>query len=278
MSPAALATTAKLIPFPRRAAGEAPAVVVRLDAGDRISPPPTRLRNVRLTIGLIVGSLGLHAAVIAALLQPAAPLDGVAIPAIAVDIVLGNDTPAGLASVPALENAVELKPGELTPLAVATAAPEFIDRERVAAVEPREAAPAAVATAHPAEIRPDKVQTKPVPRRRAAPSARAQASSGIGLGGSSRANPNYYGEVAAHLARYKRFPDDARGKGDQGSALVRFSLNGRGEVTSVKLTRSSGSAPLDREAQAMVFRASPFPPPPDGRPQSFAVPVSFSIR
>jgi TonB family protein len=49
-------------------------------------------------------------------------------------------------------------------------------------------------------------------------------------------------------------------------------------VTSSRLARSSGVPSLDHEVTAMVRRASPFPPPPDGRPVSFTVPINFQVR
>jgi periplasmic protein TonB len=47
-------------------------------------------------------------------------------------------------------------------------------------------------------------------------------------------------------------------------------------VTSVRLARSSGNASLDRESQDLVRRASPFPPPPQGK-ASITVPVNFNV-
>jgi protein TonB len=60
--------------------------------------------------------------------------------------------------------------------------------------------------------------------------------------------------------------------------VVSFTINGGGSVTRVALVRGTGIASLDREAQAMVNRSSPFPPPPSQRPMRFTVPVSFDIR
>jgi protein TonB len=115
-------------------------------------------------------------------------------------------------------------------------------------------------------------------RNRAAPaSTPSVASNNVGRGRSD-ADTNYRGIVAAHLARYKQFPPEARSRGDQGVATVSFGLDGRGNVTSVRLVRGSGVASIDRETQAMVRRASPFPPPPAGRGTSFTVPVSFYLR
>jgi protein TonB len=109
------------------------------------------------------------------------------------------------------------------------------------------------------------------------PSVEAVAGSGRGAGRSSR-DSNYQGLVSAHLRRYKQYPAEARARGDRGSASITFSLSGNGGVTSVRLVRASGVASIDQEVQAMVRRASPFPAPPDGRPVSFTIPVSFDLQ
>lgn len=106
-------------------------------------------------------------------------------------------------------------------------------------------------------------------RQRAARAA-AVASSGVGRG-SSAAAANYQSAVLAHLSRYRNKPT---GTG-KGTAQVNFTITGSGVVTAVRLARSAGNATYDREAQAMPRRASPFPPPPNGRSRSFTVPIHF---
>jgi protein TonB len=112
-------------------------------------------------------------------------------------------------------------------------------------------------------------QSKPTPPRVAA------SRSGVGVG-SSRDIRNWAARVAAHLARNKRYPADALLRGIGGTASVAFTLDADGRVTSVRLARSSGNASLDRESQDLVRRASPFPPPPQGR-ASITVPVNFNV-
>ncbi|MBV6488792.1 MAG: TonB family protein [Pseudorhodoplanes sp.] len=158
-----------------------------------------------------------------------------------------------------------------------------------------------VATARPADSpsldavapKPADLERKPAPAREIAPKAKkdgkdrreraapasspSTASNSVGLG-RSHADTNYRGLVAAHLARYKQFPADARSRGQQGSVTISFSLSGSGSVNAVRLVRGSGVPSIDQEAQAMVRRASPFPSPPDGHAMSFTVPVSFHLR
>ena len=136
--------------------------------------------------------------------------------------------------------------------------------------------------ARPAETKAAEPSRTAAPTRdRASERARASAPSApannIGLGRSD-ATSNYRGLVAAHLSRYKQYPADARASGKTGTAAVTFTIGGGGGVTSVALARSSGVPSIDQEVVSMVRRASPFPPPPGGRPQSFTVPVGFAIR
>ena len=136
--------------------------------------------------------------------------------------------------------------------------------------------------ARPAETKAAEPTRIAAPTRdRASEQARASNPSNpannIGLGRSDY-DTNYRGLVAAHLARYKQYPADARSRGDRGTAAVTFSIGGGGGVTSVGLARSSGVASIDQEVVAMVRRASPFPAPPGGRAQSFTVPVSFHLN
>lgn len=125
----------------------------------------------------------------------------------------------------------------------------------------------------PASAKPAHESGQEQTRQAALPSA---GSSGIGRGHSD-ASSNYPGLVAAHLARFKRFPAEARGRGESGVATVRFTLDGGGRVSSVTLVRPSGNAAFDRESQDVVHRASPFPAPPDGQGKSFTIPVRFSL-
>ena len=138
--------------------------------------------------------------------------------------------------------------------------------------------PKPVKDAKPAkEARRIAAPTRENASREAKASTPSTAANNIGVGRSDNAS-NYPGLVSAHLRRHQQYPSDARGRGDQGTATVSFSLDGGGRVTSSRLARGSGYASLDQEVQAMVRRASPFPAPPGGRGQSFTVPVSFRLN
>jgi protein TonB len=185
-----------------------------------------------------------------------------------------------------------VQPQAQTPPEPAPVAQEPVKSEPVTPEPPKvELKPAPTHPAPPKPAPRREVRPKPAPKREAAreaprakaakqadaPGPRANAANGVGAGRSQN-SANYRGMVSAHLARYKRFPPEAQSQGAQGAASVRFALNGSGGVTSVSLVHGTGVSALDQEAVAMVRRASPFPAPPDGRPVSFTVPVSYKMR
>jgi periplasmic protein TonB len=87
--------------------------------------------------------------------------------------------------------------------------------------------------------------------------------------------------LAAHLERFKHYPDKARSRGDQGTATVAFTIDHNGRVVTSRIVQSSGSEMLDEETLAMLVRAQPLPKPPDNvldSELSFVVPVKFNIK
>ena len=292
-----------------------PATALVLDAAARPAPrgPIERRRQI---VAFLVISLALHGGLYAAFLEQPKPLASVGIEAITVDIVLGANSEAGLASTPG-ENEVqsaapaeEVKPDdeaveqqerttearpetpaterETTATEVTEAKPED---STIALVEtPRPETPTALPRETPPELpklqrpvekpRPKQPsQKKAVAPERKNTSAGAPANTASGLGrGRSDIDTNYRGLVAAHLTRNKQYPANAERNHDQGTASVTFTLDGSGRVTAAHLVRGSGHASLDQEVQAMVRRASPFPPPPGGRPMTFTVPVIFRLQ
>ena len=74
----------------------------------------------------------------------------------------------------------------------------------------------------------------------------------------SDALPPWRARVAGQLERSKRSPGD----GAIGIAMVSFYVDGSGVVHNARISRSSGSSPIDEAALAMMARASPLPPPP----------------
>lgn len=322
------------------AGGHAPAVAPSPE--DR--PAPDRHHGGRRRSVLVAaGSVMLHAAILVVFAREPAPVASIGLEVISVEMVLGADTPAGLAATSSESEAAATqqpktepektepeKVEEPEPVEEAKAPepepeppteqvamvpppdpvpeppkeeprqepkPEIVDEapERVAAIPPEPPKPQPKPEVKPA-VKP---VAKPKPKAKVAPKTRtaarsetarsddatprtasraaSNAASGIGVGRSDN-NTNYRGIVAAHLARHKQFPAEARASGQQGSTSVSFTIDGSGRVTSVRLGRASGVASLDHETTAMVRRASPFPAPPTGQSMSFSVPVSFFLR
>jgi periplasmic protein TonB len=312
----AAADLTNVIPFVKRQreAGETGAQI-RFVPGERPAPAALKQDRGGWMLALLLGSFSAHAGVYWMLNREPPPLASVGIESMSVEIVLGTDMPAGRAEAPAKS---EQEPAQLSSQAAQDPAQPEPHQEALQQVEPEPSPPAEAAPAvsraeqPPAPPAPaPSMLTVPlardaVPPLRAAPPKRAETApprqrkqqhpvrqrqamlpattgapatpaNGVGRGRSD-ADSNYRGLVAAHLARYKRFPTDARSRGDQGVASVAFSLDAGGRVSSVALVRGSGVASLDHEVQAMVHRASPFPAPPSGRPMSFTVPVSFRLQ
>ncbi len=96
-----------------------------------------------------------------------------------------------------------------------------------------------------------------------------------------RAIARWESTLAAHLERFKHYPDKARARGDQGTVTVAFTIDHDGRVVNSRIVRSSGSETLDEETLAMLVRAQPLPKPPDNvldSELSFNVPVKFYIK
>ncbi len=92
---------------------------------------------------------------------------------------------------------------------------------------------------------------------------------------------NYPGKVVAKLRRARRYPSEAKRERLRGQVRVSFTITSNGGVSSLRVSRSSGSSILDRAALETVRRAAPFPPIPDGAGRAswpFTVPIDFSTR
>jgi protein TonB len=72
------------------------------------------------------------------------------------------------------------------------------------------------------------------------------------------------------------YPQDAKKQGVTGTATVAFTIGGGGQVSRVRIDRSSGSQHLDEAALSAVRRAAPFPPPP--APANIAIPLVFGLK
>lgn len=115
---------------------------------------------------------------------------------------------------------------------------------------PRPSRPAPAAAVPPVQSTPASRYTPP-PAAAAPPSASAAVT-----------DPGWRAALGSWLAAHKRYPEQARRRGDEGTVGVRFTVDAAGRVLEVAVTRSSGSTLLDDAAREMLAgqRVPPFPP------------------
>jgi len=96
---------------------------------------------------------------------------------------------------------------------------------------------------------------------------------------SSDVKATWEGQILARLENYRRFPDGARARRQQGVVHVRFRIDRPGRVMWARIERSSGFGELDRAALDTLHRAQPLPTIPANRPDEveLVVPVEFFI-
>lgn len=99
--------------------------------------------------------------------------------------------------------------------------------------------------------------------------------------GTKAALADYCRTVRSLIERRKEYPPAARKLGIQGSVIVSFSLNCRGELQGVSLEKSSGNSMIDNAGIRAVRNVGSFPPPPrhamQGEIVSFKIPIKFAL-
>jgi protein TonB len=97
---------------------------------------------------------------------------------------------------------------------------------------------------------------------------------------SAEASAGYRALLSAWLESHKRYPDAARQRGEEGRAVLRFSVDRSGRVLDFAVTSSSGYPDLDQSVEEMM-RGAILPPFPVGMPQpgmQVSVTIRFSLR
>jgi periplasmic protein TonB len=251
---------------------------------------PERPRDVfRWSVAAVVvlaAHLGIAAAYLA--LRPE-PADQAQAPVIAVEFA-----PAPVAPPPAIEAPADMVPPPLdepeppqpqSPTeteAMVTPLPpseqpdvEMPPPQRPVPMEPPKERPARA----PERERPHEPPKKSSTATRVQPSRVATApTSGAAAIGARQSHASWLNLLAAHLARYKRYPPEAVAQHSTGTVRLSFTMDRSGRVVSRHIEGSSGSAALDHEALSMVERAQPLPVPPDMEPRkTLTVPIHFSL-
>jgi protein TonB len=91
---------------------------------------------------------------------------------------------------------------------------------------------------------------------------------------------SYYGVIRNILDSNKKYPLLSLQRRQEGTPIVEFTILKNGEVTNLNLV-SSGYRLLDREAQKIVIKSSPFPPIPESVGKNsidLRIPINFSLQ
>ncbi|MDR1080826.1 MAG: energy transducer TonB [Deltaproteobacteria bacterium] len=140
---------------------------------------------------------------------------------------------------------------------------------------------------HVPVLKPGREAAPPGPSVSALAAAPGTGGSGPGgpPGGVGSGNPNeleaYKAAVRRRLERRKKYPPAARARRLAGVVRVSFTIARDGSISSPVLVESSGHGILDDEAMALLARASPLPPIPNGAGLSalnISVPLRFSLN
>jgi protein TonB len=87
----------------------------------------------------------------------------------------------------------------------------------------------------------------------------------------------YFALVKGIIESKKRYPEEAKRRGEEGTVVVSFTIDESGNPVNVKLASSSGSPSIDNETLRLI-RSLKFPPPPDGKPINLRVEVEYQLR
>ncbi|ECL9546213.1 energy transducer TonB [Campylobacter coli] len=94
---------------------------------------------------------------------------------------------------------------------------------------------------------------------------------------------SYQALLMAHLAKFKKYPQEAIMQKQEGVVRIRVSIDESGNVLSKELKKSCPYAVLNDEVLSLFKRASPLPKPPkemlkDGEKTSFVMPIDYNIK
>lgn len=115
-----------------------------------------------------------------------------------------------------------------------------------------------------------------------APEAVTTAAPAVGAGREAvLAQATWQKSLLSHLNTHKRYPSEARARGQQGTVKVQFTIDRTGKVIESLVLTSADAGALDAEALAVLRRSSPLPAPPDSMPGetiTLILPIQFHIK
>ncbi len=105
----------------------------------------------------------------------------------------------------------------------------------------------------------------------------------IASGNAKEQIKSYQALLMAHLAKFKKYPQEAIMQKQEGVVRIRVSIDESGNVLSKELKKSCPYAVLNDEVLSLFKRASPLPKPPkemlkDGEKISFVMPIDYNIK
>jgi protein TonB len=181
---------------------------------------------------------------------------------------------------------VDLAPIDTTPDAKAldlAPAPETMIESKAVPTPQQQKPTQEVKIEHPPDLAPSIIPepvTKPLEKTEEAQPPAPRTAEQV-KGGAPRIEPSWQTSLVRQLQRYKRYPQEAQARGEQGVVLLSFSLDRDGHVLAHRIAKSSGYAELDAEVMAMIMRAEPLPPFPANMPDArldLTLPIRFSLQ
>ena len=123
----------------------------------------------------------------------------------------------------------------------------------------------------------------PPPAAQPSPAARPEFQSAVQSPGAPEADTilQFRLELMDLARRYKRYPRVAQENNWEGRVALRIAIGENGAISSLTVTKGSGRAVLDEEAQAMIRTAkskAAIPPVLRGKAFVLEIPVDFSLK
>jgi len=97
----------------------------------------------------------------------------------------------------------------------------------------------------------------------------------------NQATATWQSDLVAHIHRFKRYPKQARRRGQEAVIYVQVTINRDGQVIKHQLEKASRYKALNREVINLMTRAQPLPTPPKevkGETLEILLPVVFSLN
>jgi protein TonB len=126
-------------------------------------------------------------------------------------------------------------------------------------------------------VAPQPAVTSPAPAAVEAPPAPPRPAPAV----SADAMARFQRLLSSHLEREKRYPRVSQQRHEQGTVMLRFTMDRGGQVLAASIERGSGFAALDQEVLELIRRAQPLPPLPAEVAASqleLIVAVQFALR